>query len=255
MIGKIIIGKSFKGCINYCLNPKKGEGERADVLHYNNCYGSKAELTRQFEEVRSLNPKLGKPVMHIILSLSPEDKPSPGSMESIAQHCAEDLGFSDCQYLVVSHNDTRHQHIHIIVNRVRYDGKTLSDSNNYKKIAQFCRKAEHRFELKKVLMPRRFLSPVLQLLERKDARKETLKADIRAALVCTDDFTSFISLMESKGYKVEKSRGITFIDAKNVRIKGSEVGYSLSTIQQTLERMHRKQWIMQPVSRKRGIRM
>ncbi|RPD40708.1 relaxase/mobilization nuclease domain-containing protein [Chitinophaga barathri] len=255
MIGKIIIGKGFKGCISYCLSPKKGEGERADVLHYNNCYGSKTELIRQFEEVRGLNPKLGKPVMHVILSLSPEDKPSPSSMESIAQHCADDLGFSDCQYLVVSHNDTRHQHIHIIVNRVRYDGKTLSDSNNYKKIAQFCRKAEQRFELKKVLMPRRFLPPVIQLLPRKDTRKENLKADIKATLVRANDFTAFLSLMENKGYKVEKSRGIAFIDTKNVRIKGSEVGYSLSTIQQTLDWMHRKQRIIQPVPRRRGMRM
>ena len=51
MIGKIIIGKSFGGCISYCLNDKlqqpTGEAvmeNRAEVLLYNQCYGNEKEL-------------------------------------------------------------------------------------------------------------------------------------------------------------------------------------------------------------------
>jgi len=36
--------------------------------------------------------------------------------------------------------------------------------------------------------------------------------------------------MKEKNYAVLKSRGIAFIDDKKVKIKGSEVGYSLQTI-------------------------
>lgn len=89
MIGKIIIGKSFGGCIRYCLEDKleltreqklalsSQDGlqheNRAEVLEYNMCYGNKKELTRQFNDVRALRPKLSSPVMHISLSLDSED--------------------------------------------------------------------------------------------------------------------------------------------------------------------------------------
>ena len=75
MIGKIIIGKSFRGCISYCLENKKRSEQkeqviqqRAEVICYNLCYGDKSDLIRQFNEVHSLNPRLSKPVMHVTLS-------------------------------------------------------------------------------------------------------------------------------------------------------------------------------------------
>jgi len=46
------------------------------------------------------------------------------------------------------------------------------------------------------------------------------------------DFTASIYLFKER--KIEKGRGIAFIDQKGVRIKGSEVGYSLSKIEKIL---------------------
>ncbi|WP_341834857.1 relaxase/mobilization nuclease domain-containing protein [Chitinophaga pollutisoli] len=241
MIGKIIIGKSFKGCISYCLSPKQGQVERAEVIHYNNCYGDKNELIRQYEELRGHNPKLGKPVMHVILSLAPGDKVRSGLKEAIAQECAEDLGFADCQYLAISHNDTQHQHIHIIANRIRYDGKTVSDSNNYRQIVRFCRKMEQKYNLTKVLNPRRFLSSVNQLIPREDQRKNALKRAVTKALLDAKDFSSFLSLMKLSGYEVDKGRGIAFVDTQKVRTKGSDIGFSLQIIQETIERLNNRQ--------------
>ncbi len=78
MIGKVIIGTSFKGCLMYCLNDKFQKPEletvmkdRAEVLLFNKCFGDQKELVQLFNEVRWLNPKLSKPVMHITLSLAP----------------------------------------------------------------------------------------------------------------------------------------------------------------------------------------
>jgi hypothetical protein len=61
MIGKVIIGKSFRGCIAYCLEDKKLRhdksitNQRAEVVQYNLCFGNKKELAGQFNEVRRLN--------------------------------------------------------------------------------------------------------------------------------------------------------------------------------------------------------
>ncbi|MEJ7676862.1 MAG: hypothetical protein WKG06_03085 [Segetibacter sp.] len=81
MIGKISIGKSFRAIINYCLNDKiqKHDHElvfkdRAEVLLYSKCFRNQKELVEQFTDLSHLNPKLSKPVLHIALSLAPEDQ-------------------------------------------------------------------------------------------------------------------------------------------------------------------------------------
>jgi hypothetical protein len=77
MIGKITTGKSFRGCILYCLNDKKQEPgkelvmqSRAELIMFNQCFGNQKELVEQFDAVRQLNPKVSKPVLHITLSLA-----------------------------------------------------------------------------------------------------------------------------------------------------------------------------------------
>ena len=71
MIGKITIGKSFRGCILYCLNDKIQRSDqaenlknRSEILLFNKCFGNQKELLQQFNEVRQLNSNLSKTVMH-----------------------------------------------------------------------------------------------------------------------------------------------------------------------------------------------
>ncbi|MEI9954788.1 MAG: hypothetical protein WDM90_00390 [Ferruginibacter sp.] len=47
--------------------------------------------------------------------------------------------------------------------------------------------------------------------------------------------------MKLLGYQVLKARGIAFIDDKNVKIKGSEVGFSLMTIEKELAKKSQQQ--------------
>jgi hypothetical protein len=101
-------------------------------------------------------------------------------------------------------------------------------------MAELCRRLEKRYHLQEVLNPRKFQSPRERLASRQDARKERLKANIRQALKETKNYPDFEKKMQEKGYQVLKARGIAFIDNKKVRTKGSEVGYSLQTIERML---------------------
>lgn len=238
MIGKIMIGKSFKGCLLYCLNDKRLEQnnlpaikERAEVLMYNQCYGNQQELIRQFNEVRQLNPRLSKPVLHITLSLAPGEQLPKDKLVELGQDCAKDMGFENNQYVVILHRDTKHQHLHIVANRIGFDKRTVNDSKNYQKMANYCRKMELKYELKQVLSPKRFLSKEQQLIPRQDERKELLKKDIRQTLKQVRNYGEFEHKMGLLGYQVLKGRGISFMDEKNVKIKGSEVGFSLMKIE------------------------
>ena len=242
MIGLIIIGKSFARCITYCLEDKKQKQEqvvvfqnRAEILFGNLCSGSKQELVEQFNDIRRLNPRLAKPVMHIMLSGSPEDKISRGTFIQMIQEMAVEMGFERHQYLAVSHSNTPNQHVHIVVNRVGLDGKTLKDSHNYRKIASFCRKMEGKHNLRPVLSPKGFLPKELRLMPRQDRRKDALRKGIAQSLSSCKTWEDFMEKMKALGYQAIKGRGIYFIDAKGVWVKGSEVEYSYRTIERILD--------------------
>ena len=241
MIGKIILGKSFRGCISYVLENKLDSAtkstsiNRAELISFNQCFGDKKELIEQFNDVRFLNPKLSKPVMHVILSLSPGEKPDNAILLAMVEDCAKELGFEKNQFIALTHKDTGHLHLHIVVNRVDFDGKTLSDSNNYKKIAAYCRKMELQYNLKQVLSPRAFLSKEMAATPRLDSRKEAMKTDIRISLLKSQTFSEFESLMKQKNYEVIKGRGVAFRDQTKMYAKGSELGYSLSKIEKILQ--------------------
>ncbi len=242
MIGKISMGKSFRGCISYCLEDKKLEQSeqiafknRAVLVAFNHCFGNKNELIEQFNDVRTLNQKVQKPVLHITLSLAPEDRLDKEKLVEMAGQCAKEMGFENNQYIAVSHIDTQHQHLHIVANRVGYDSKVVSDSQNYKKIAAYCRNMELQYNLKQVLSPRRYLAPEQRNIPRMDARKEKLRGHIHECLSASKSFSEFESKIKLKVYKLIKGRGISFTDKQAVKVKGSEVGYSLQKIEKVLE--------------------
>jgi hypothetical protein len=242
MIGKIITGKSFRGCLLYCLNDKRqAEGqdqvmkERTEIIMFNKCGGDPKELVQQFNEVRLVNPQLSKPVLHITLSLAPGQQLLKGQLMEIAEQCAGEMGFDNNQFVAVQHRDTNHQHLHIVANRIGFDKRTVSDGNNYRKIAGFCRKMETKYKLKQVLNPRPYLSHQERSIPRLDMRKEQLKEDIRLSLLKAKNYREFVGLMQEKKYTVLKGRGIAFIDEKKVKTKGSEVSYSWQTIERILE--------------------
>jgi hypothetical protein len=148
--------------------------------------------------------------------------------------CAKDLGFENNQYIAIAHRDTNHQHLHIFANRICFDKRTVSDSNNYEKIAKYCRKMELKYELKQLLSPRKYLSKEQRNIPRFDQRKELLKNNIQQALKECYNLQQFEVAMNKRGYQIIKGRGISFTDEKKVTVKGSEVNFSLSTIEKIL---------------------
>jgi hypothetical protein len=250
MIGHVSKGGSFFHCISYCLEDKKELTDemkrqlaqddhlqhlgRAEVLEYNKCFGDKYELTEQFRDVQKLSKRVEKPVLHLSLRLAPGEALSRNQLIEIGREAAKEFGVADHQYICVLHKDTKEQHIHIAANRVGFDGKVASDSNSYKRMAALCRRLEKQYNLQEVLSPRAFLSADERKLPRHDRRKEQLKENIRQTLKEVSEYSEFEKRMTDLGYKVIKGRGISFIDDKKVKTKGSEVGFSLMKIEKIL---------------------
>lgn len=254
MIGKIATGKSFSGCMQYLHDGRLQETEeqqqierekkQAQVIHYNQCFGTKKELIRQFIEVSKLNPKVSKPVFHASISLAHQDagKLSIQDKIDIAQQLAKQFDFENKQYVVITHKDTEHEHLHIVANRIGYEGPTASDSNSYKRMAEFSRAMELKHELTKVLSPNKFLRPEqrVEQSQRIDQRKEKVKQHLTQAVKQSKNVKEVARYMEKQGYRVDVGRGIAFTDAQQVYFKGSQLGYSLMDIEKKI-RQEQKQ--------------
>jgi hypothetical protein len=128
MMGKVVkSGRSFKGCVKYCMLKKGAEVLSADGIRSDTVAHAIADFNMQ----RKMRPSLGQAVGHIALNWSPEDTPklTDEIMVEIAKEYLAKMKISDTQVLMVRHQDTEHQHLHIVYNRVNNEGKTIDDAN------------------------------------------------------------------------------------------------------------------------------
>ena len=138
MMAKIIKGRAFKGVVNYVLDKNK-ESQIID------CDGlrlkSEASIIQSFIRQASLNSRISKPVCHISLNFSEQDKDklSNQTMAKIAKEYMNKMGITNTQYIIARHFDKEHPHIHIIYNRVDNNGITITDSNDRFRSEKICK--------------------------------------------------------------------------------------------------------------------
>lgn len=149
MIAKIIKGTSFSGVLAYILGKQEGkarilqaEGVRQDALPH--------EIAYDFALQASIRPTVKKPVCHTILSFSAEDaeRLDDKTMNNLALQYLQQMGYGDTQYLIVRHLDREHPHLHICINRIGNNGKTISDSNEKYRSTKVCKELTETNQLK-----------------------------------------------------------------------------------------------------------
>ena len=59
----------------------------------------------------------------------------------------ENMGFGNQPYVVVRHNDTKHEHVHIVTTTVREDGKVLGIFNSHKRSMAIRQHIEKKYGL------------------------------------------------------------------------------------------------------------
>jgi hypothetical protein len=142
VIAKQVKGKSFRGCLNYL------QGKEDSQIIGGNMAGKTArQLASEFKLSRSLNPNVERVVYHASLSVPASDKLSDEQWTAIADTYLNSMGFNDNQYVLIKHNDTAHNHVHIIASRIRLDGSCVSDSWDYKRSENIVRQLEKDFQL------------------------------------------------------------------------------------------------------------
>ena len=147
MIAKIIKGTNFSGVVNYMLSKREG---KVKVLQANGVRSSLPnDIAHDFNLQASMRPNVHKPVCHTILSFSAHDSErlTDATMVKIANEYLHEMGYSDTQSLIVRHSDRQHPHLHICINRIGNDGKTISDRNEKCRSTKICRELTERYGL------------------------------------------------------------------------------------------------------------
>ena len=171
MIAKIKKYNGVSGLIRYLLKPTKqaqvvGSSMYAPAI--NQAIANEVvigaddfktvakDIKTSFNRVNSLNPRLGKNTMHLIIGFDPHDDELCNEFKGeIAKELMERMGFGDTYWLAIAHDRDdpehpsvhQHDHLHIVASRVNSDGRTISDRWDYQRANTILRQLEREYQL------------------------------------------------------------------------------------------------------------
>ncbi len=121
-------GTSFRGADQY------DQGKPGAVLLDTNMEGATPrERAREVAQLRAAL-KLKRAVDHWSISLDPRlGKLTDDQWREVGRNFIEQMGYAGCAYVLTRHVDEPQDHIHATLLRIRADGSTVIDSNDFKR--------------------------------------------------------------------------------------------------------------------------
>ncbi|KAA6342441.1 hypothetical protein EZS27_009810 [termite gut metagenome] len=230
MIGKIIKGRSFKGCISYVLDKENAKLLDSEGVLLNDT----KSIVTSFYMQSLMNPQLAKSVGHIPLAYSKEDasKLTDEFMVKLAKEYMKAMQIENTQYIIVRHHDREHPHCHIVFNRVDNEGKTISDRNDHFRNEKATKALKEKYGLTfgvgkdKVNIHR---------LNKPDKTKYEIYKTIKSALKSSKNWNQFKNTLNRENIELkfkykgqtDKVQGISFSKG-DYSFKGSEIDRSFS---------------------------
>lgn len=132
MIVKILNSSSsdFHGVKYNDKKIDKGTGELLEMKNFPSFINqdSKQEEVRNYLKSVSKNGKVKNPQFHAVISTK-FDEHSKDELRNVAENFMEEMGYEKQPYIIVFHNDTENNHVHIVSTRVdKQSGKKINDS-------------------------------------------------------------------------------------------------------------------------------
>jgi hypothetical protein len=237
MTGNQIKGKGFRGALRYNLD-KVNRGV-AEVLNHSFASLFEATIMKEVQLVKVLRPNLQKYFYHTSINFPPGENLSNQLMMQIGRDYLKAMGFTQNQFMMFRHYDADHPHLHILVNRIGYDGKVVSDSNDYQRSEKILRDLEVKYNLTRVtpskeVKERAMTKDEIEMIKRTHlpSQKVKLQAIIKNLLKERPGMTThqFIQALESKGINVLFNQASTgFVSGisyslEGFLIKGAKLG-------------------------------
>jgi hypothetical protein len=250
MTGKQVKGKGFGGALRYNLD--KVSRDVAEVLDHNFARVSERSMMKEIDLVRMHRPNLQKFFYHTSINFPPSENLSSEKMKLIGKEYLEMNGFTQHQFIMFRHFDAEHPHLHILVNRIGYDGSVVSDSNDYARSERVIRELEKKHGLTEVISSkeakeRSVTQGEVQLMKRIDDASQKIKIQIVLQNILKHQpglsMSEFINSLEDQGVNVLFNQaktghlsGISY-GLDGFMITGSKLGnaYKWTTLKNTID--------------------
>ncbi len=235
MTANLIKGKGFRGALRYNLD--KVAKNVAEVLDSTFARSSEAAIMKEVQMIRSLRPRLEKYFYHTSINFPPEENISNDLMKRLGREYLAAVGFTQHQFIMFRHFDAGHPHLHILVNRIGYDGKVMSDSRDYQRTEDVLRVLEIKHGLRRVApssqaRQRAVTKNEIEMMKRtgESSSKMKLQHLIREALKGKPGIDLFIDSLKRNGVTVVLNKastghisGISY-EYKGFRTTGTKLG-------------------------------
>ncbi len=226
------MGKTFKGCCKYVMGKTGAIVLQADGVRYDN----PSNTALDFQSIRELRPSVRNVVIHASLSFSYEDKVllTNDKMIAVAERFKEKLGVAQHQSICVRHTDAKHDHFHLIINRIGFQAEVASDQFIKNRAARACDELELEFGLI-VARGHGINNEVRHRSPKKNNVKDQIKDAIQSGLSSgIKDFNHLETYLEARGIEMRiqyqstgRVNGLSF-KKDEFAFKGSSIDKSLS---------------------------
>ena len=200
-------GKGFRGALRY--NLQKLEKGLAIVLDTSFSLVKEQPIMKEIALVKMLRPNLAKYFYHTSINFPPVENLPDDQIKKIASEYLLEMGFIQHQYILFRHFDADHPHVHVLVNRIGYDGSVVSDSKDYYRSEQELRKLEKQYGLTEVISSRQaqeraMTKNELEMMKRTDEPSVKMKLQVLIKGLMKEKLTTeqFISRLENSGINV-----------------------------------------------------
>lgn len=260
---------SYMSAFNYNDEKLKLEDQskRAELLDTNFMIYDREEVANEIKFINGLKPKLKNDGYHVALSFSEKDKLDKKQLISIANDYLNGMGFDREKNLFVlyKHNDGEdhsHIHIHLLVHRLTIEPQSgkisvVSDSNNYRRSENLCRKLEEKYDIARVRSSQEALERAptkdeLKMIERTGqfSDRMIMQGKVKWALKHSKSINAFISNCEKQGVHLlfnqskttGRVSGLTYVMDNGFIAKGQKLGnmYKWKSINKIISYEHSK---------------
>lgn len=225
------LGSSFKSCGLYYLHDKDAStSERVEFTHTENIPTQDPQKALKWmaftaihsDELKRENGSPGsgqrchKPVFTLSLSWHPEQNPNKWEMIGAGRRALIALGLADHETLMVSHNETEHPHLHLIVNTVHPETGVVNNlSFSRLKLSRWAE--EYEREHGKIYCDKRVENNEKreqgEYVQYEEPQPEVdHKARIAGLYHASDSGKAFQQALAQAGYKLAQGKRIVVID-------------------------------------------
>lgn len=127
MIGKARAIAHTRNALKYPLTKKDAVSITSNLL---SSADDSNRIALEMKRVQELNSRCTNNCLRIEVSPAREDTLLWGNKqwEQLANEVVDRVGLNDRQYVAVLHKDTDNPHLHIVANRIDFEGEALNDS-------------------------------------------------------------------------------------------------------------------------------